>query len=514
MINIKELEQSVRRALEILKDDEQVASAMVFASANQRTVGRLVYTTHFPCNGLEEPKSESDMGIGVEIVMVKDGRKLVGFGHEPNDLSEEAVYRALTKAKRDAVEDPEFFAFMPEDYFSHPSTLPEGYHDAAYMDLAEEKEAELLAQVGWDTITGAVEALKSHPSIVDADGLILNGDNFFIRERMAVGTTGGTLKSDESTVVLTFLTAMIEQKQGKGSAWDVGTIVSKLEAKALGKRAVEAAIRNTGGTRVKSGTYTVVFGPQAVAELVGSLLAPHLNLGMVDFGASLFTGQLGQQALSPLLSIYDDATRIGAAGSKRFTGEGAPTSRVDLVKDGVVAGFLSNYYLTRKALEQEEEFSQKLGASPHDVIDRIAPYNGFRFSLGGGRSAASGVGVNATNLVIESTQAMPNDDVIKNVENGLYIGRLWYTYPIGGFASGIISGTAIADCYKIENGKLTTPILPNTLRLEDNIGRMMKEVIAVGDTAVPTILWASDEITHAPLLAVSDVTFHEINVGS
>lgn len=76
---------------------------------------------------------------------------------------------------------------------------------------------------------------------------------------------------------------------------------------------------------------------------------------------------------------------------------------------------------------------------------------------------------------------------------------------MGGYSSGIITGTAIAECYMIKDGKLGDPILPNTLRIGDNIGEMAKNIIGVGNNQVPTILWASDEVTHAPWVAIDNV---------
>ena len=77
--------------------------------------------------------------------------------------------------------------------------------------------------------------------------------------------------------------------------------------------------------------------------------------------------------------------------------------------------------------------------------------------------------------------------------------------------SGIISGTVIADSYVIRDGKLAEPILPNSLRLEDNIGGMIQRIIGIGNNQIPTILWASDEITHAPWMAMEQVKFLEIS---
>lgn len=516
MKKISELKKIVQEGLERVKQEPGLLEAVVYASANHRTVGRLVYTTHIPSNGLEEPKSDEDVGVNVDIWFEKDGKKLNGFGQEPHDISIGAIERALEKAKRDAVEDPEFYGFFKKESLSDTIFhLKEGSFDKTFIDIDVQKEAELLSTLSWETIEGATTVIKKyaqeHNISLEDMAFILNGDHFLIRERMAMASTNGISESDESTIILSFLTAMVEKENAKGSAWDARMYVQDVDPYKMGEEVAQAAIKNSGGKRVDGGEYTVIFGPQAVAELLGGLLLPHLTLGMIDFGASFFVGQLGQQVASSHLTIFDDATADNAAGSKRVTDEGAPTKRVNLIEDGKLVGFLTDYRISSKMLHEEAQTKEKLGTSTQLDTLVFEPRNGFRFSRGGGRIAAAGVGTHASNLTITSSQTVPQTDLIKQVENGIYIGRLWYTYPVGGYASGIISGTAIADNYVIRDGKLAEPILPNTLRLEDNLKTMITNIIGISDNHRPTILWASDEITHAPLVAIKDVTFHSIN---
>lgn len=479
--------------------------AEVYASANRRTVGRMVYTSHIPCNGLEEPKSDEDLGISVEIWFEKDGQKLVGAGHEPNDLSLDAVERALAKAKRDAVPDPEFFGFYKKDAITdHTHHVPQEYHDIQITDMSVADESQLLAEHVWQTIDGAVEVISAYAKEANSSpedvAFILNGDHFVISEMMAVASTNGVEASDVSTIVLSFLTGMIESGNAKGSAWSAHTFLNDLSPKQLGRDVAQAAIANLNGVTVESGTYSVIFGPQAVAELFGSLLLPHLTLGMVDFGVSLFADAFEKKVATPLLSIYDDATMDRAAGTKRVTCEGVPTARVPLIESGVLKNLLSDYRTTSKFLHTH----------PDQQRSNIEPRNGFRFGFGGGRVAGAGVGTHATNLVIDSPTPLPPEELLVQVKDGIYIGRLWYTYPVGGYASGIISGTAIADNFVIKDGKRAEPIVPNTLRLQDNLQRMITNIIGVGNNQVPTVLWASDEVTHAPWVAIADVPLSKI----
>lgn len=509
-MNTTTLKKTVKEGILFIKKQPNVIEGLVYASANRRSIGRLVYTTHIPCNGLEELKSDEDLGICVEIWINKGGKKLVGFGHEPNECSPAAVKRAFEKAKRDAVADPEFQGFWkPEQNVR--THIHKSFHDKKLLTLTPKQEAAFLSKLSWDTINGATDELKRYAaknkkSLAECS-FILNGDTFIITEQMALATTSGVADSDESTILFSFLTAMFEKEFAKGSAWGVHTTRrGKNSALEIGKAATQTAIRSIGSKTIKSGSYDVVFGPQAVTELFGNLLLPNLNLGLVDFGASMFTGAYGQTIASPLLTLYDDASLPGSAGSKRITCEGCPTGKTMLIDQGKLVGYLSDFRTTTKIL-QSKHAKKQLGVDPHEIRHAISPRNGFRFAEGGGRVAGTSVGIHATNLVVTSPHPSSEKALLKKVRNGLYIGRLWYTYPMGGMSTGIISGTVIADSFVIRNGKLAEPIRPNALRLEDNIGGMVRRILGIGNNQTPTILWASDEITHAPWVAMEHINF-------
>jgi len=515
MQSLKELTDITKQGLQLLKKEKGLIEGVIYASANERTIGRIVYITHLPSTGLEEPKSDVDFGVSVELWFEKNGKKLVGMGHEPNDLSIDAVKRAIAKAKRDAVEDTDFKGFLkPNDL--PKNSVAKNLSSQKLFKLTPKQESELLVKLSWETIEGAVDGVtsytKRHKVTPEKVSFILNGDNFLIKERMALATTNGITDSDESSLTLSFLTGMLEKERAKGSAWGAQIDISDdFSAYELGKKAALAAVNGVGGIRVPTNKYRVIFGHQAVTELFSNLLAPHVNLGMVELGASLFVGKYGQQVASELLTMYDDATLPNGAGSKRITCEGYPTGKTLLIDNGKLVGYLSDARTTNKILSKKKNSRQVLGVDPHEIRLAISPRNGFRYSRGGGRIAASSIGIHATNLVIDSSRSVSPEKLLQEVENGIFIGRLWYTYPIGGYASGIITGTAIADCYIIKNGKLADPILPNTLRLEDNIGVMVKNILGIAKNQTQTILWASDEITHAPWVAMDNVQFFAIN---
>ena len=215
---------------------------------------------------------------------------------------------------------------------------------------------------------------------------------------------------------------------------------------------------------------------------------------------------LGERVASPLLTMYDDAAMPGGAASKNVTDEGYYTARVPLIERGRFSGFLTNDYYRKKLLNQrDEDIREKIGPYAREHLKRIVPRSGFRFGGGGGRLASREPGISATNLVISSAEPVSRDALFRKVKNGIYIGALWYTYPIAGMKAGEISGTAVADTFRIRNGKIAEPLRVNSIRIRANLRDIVKRIIGITKNSRPTILWASDEITYAPEVAVADV---------
>jgi PmbA protein len=65
MIPLSDLKKSAAEGLAFVKQQDDVVEAEVFVSANGVLLTRLNYTSHIPCNGVEEPKSLVNYGVGV-----------------------------------------------------------------------------------------------------------------------------------------------------------------------------------------------------------------------------------------------------------------------------------------------------------------------------------------------------------------------------------------------------------------------------------------------------------------
>src|SRR5947199_10601316 len=142
MRTVDELARASEEALALVARQGDIREAEVFVSANSAVLTRLNYTSHIPCNGVEEPKSTESYGLGIQAVFdAPDGRR-IGFGSEPSDLSLAGAERALVKARRAAVADPEF-ASLPAP--TGEARTVSGYHDPRLMALDDEGPG----QGGW-----------------------------------------------------------------------------------------------------------------------------------------------------------------------------------------------------------------------------------------------------------------------------------------------------------------------------------------------------------------------------
>ncbi len=251
MIPLTHLERAAREGLEYLRTVPDVREAEVFVASNGNLIARLNYTSHIPSNGVEEPKSTESFGVGLRVAFdTRDGVR-TGFGSEPSDLSLEGVKRALEKAQRGAVRDPEFVS-LPRPASVQPRRTIARYHDPNVMRMRDGQ----LVDAGWQVVEGGLEAFQSaeellewahSPQAVNDLGLILTGDVMVLQERMALaGTHFPRVLTDESTLIASFATAMVESQFAKGSGWSVGSHLANLSGDP-GAEAARNAVRSAGG---------------------------------------------------------------------------------------------------------------------------------------------------------------------------------------------------------------------------------------------------------------------------
>jgi len=504
------LGRAVREALAFLRAQPGVREAEVFTADNRTLLTRLNYTSHIPCNGVEEPKSAESHGIGVQVALESPDGVLVGFGSEPGDLSAAGVGRALDKARQGAVRDPEFRS-LPKP--GEARRILADYHDPALLEIGDSQ----LVEAGWTILHGGLRAFLASSRLAglagsEAElprlGLILGGDVTILQESMAIASTAmPEPQTDVSTLLTSFVTGMVESQDAKGSGWSTATRLAGLTEEA-GAEAAQRAVEAIGGERVPTGDYTVVFGRQPVADLVNNLVVPSCQAGAFYSSSTPFLGKLGRRVASRRLSIYDHGALRGLMGSKGITCEGLPTGRTDLIKDGVLVGVLTGWYDAQRLLH-DPAIKEKLGVAAPEAVPVLVARNGFRYAgtggSGGGRAFDAQPETAASNIVVEGADPVSLEALIRSVRHGLYVGRIWYTYPINGLRAGDFTCTVVGDSFIIRDGRLAAPLKANTARINDNITRMLGSIVGVAKDVKGTVVWAADEVVYTPEVAVAGV---------
>jgi PmbA protein len=272
----------------------------------------------------------------------------------------------------------------------------------------------------------------------------------------------------------------------------------------LGREATARALQMHHGVRPEAGNYRVVFGPQPVAEIVNYMILGSLTTGAFHAASSAYHGKFGADVMDARLSLADDPAMRSGAVVRAITCEGIPAHRVEMIRAGKLVGLMSNFYDSHR-LATDEERAEKLGTDA-DKVPIFAPLNGYRLGEGGGRRFDQSPGSSGTNIVMKARDGIDDDAVIRKVRDGLYIGRVWYTYPINGQRAGDFTCTVSGDSYVIRNGKLAEPIAPNALRINSNIENVFREIIAAGKRSHAAIVWGSPESFHVPALACEGIS--------
>ena len=119
------------------------------------------------------------------------------------------------------------------------------------------------------------------------------------------------------------------------SAADIGTIAG------------ERTVRRLNAKKIKTCQVPVLFEAPLASGLISTLISA-ISGGNLYRKSSFLLDSLGKQIASPLLNIYEDPFIKKGLASSPFDNEGVATSARQLVKDGVLQGYVLSSYSARK----------------------------------------------------------------------------------------------------------------------------------------------------------------------
>ena len=183
-----------------------------------------------------------------------------------------------------------------------------------------------------------------------------------------------------------------------------------------------------------AGTLPVVLGPGWPGVLLHEAVGHTLEGDFNRKGTSLFSGRMGQQIVSPLVTVVDDGTLPNRRGSLTIDDEGEQTHCTTLIENGVLTGYI-----------QDRMNARLMGVAPTG--------NGRRESF---------AHLPMPRMTNTYMRAGPHDpeEIIRSVKKGLY------AVNFGGGQVDITSGNftfSASEAYLIEDGKVTRPVKGATL---------------------------------------------------
>ena len=202
----------------------------------------------------------------------------------------------------------------------------------------------------------------------------------------------------------------------------------------MAKEAVRQAVVLLDAVPAPAGMLPVVLGSGWPGVLLHEAVGHTLEGDFNRKGSSLFSGRIGEQIVSPLVTVVDDGTLPNRRGSLTIDDEGTPTRCTTLIENGRLVGYIQDRLNAR--------------------LSGVAPTgNGRRESF------AHLPMPRMTNTYMRAGESDP-EDIIRSVQKGLY------AVNFGGGQVDITSGNFVfsaTEAYLIEDGQITRPVKGATL---------------------------------------------------
>lgn len=212
-------------------------------------------------------------------------------------------------------------------------------------------------------------------------------------------------------------------------------------AQQVGEIAAQRSVMRLNARKLPTGRYPVIYDAPLAIGLIGHLTHA-ISGGALYRKTSFLLDSLGTELMPSHITIHEDPFILGAMGSSTFDNEGVATATRDLVRDGVLQGYLLSTYSARKL--------------------------GMRTTGNAGGSH---------NLMLQSALTQPDDSLdalLKKMHRGLLVTELighGVNYVTGDYSRGAFG-------YWVDNGEIQYPV--QEITIAGNLKDMFKQIQAVG----------------------------------
>jgi PmbA protein len=406
---------------------ERIEHALALSRADQTEVvivGEEEQLTRFATSYIHQNVARQDLDLRVRVVL---GKK-IGLA-STNDLSDQSLAHVVESAMAAASyqqDNPDFIS-LPQP---QSITQVDGFVEAT-ATCTPHRRAEAARSI----------CLPSREQGLDASGAFATRTYEY-----AVGNSLGIFAYYPTT--LADLRTVIMSDAGSGYAASCSLNVEEIDAEAVGREAIDKALRSRNPAQVAPGEYTVILEEYAVGGLLAYLA--YIGFGAQAFqeGQSFMSGHVGKKVTGDNITIYDDGLDLTNLPMP-FDFEGVPKQRVELIQGGVVQGPVYDSYSAGK--EQGKN------------------------STGHALPQPSEIGPFAWNLTLAPGQAT-KQEMLASTEKGLWVTRVHYVRPVHPLRT-IVTGMTRDGTFLIEDGEIAGPV--KNLRFTQSLLEALGEAEAI-----------------------------------
>ncbi len=322
---------------------------------------------------------------GVALRIIAEGGMGFSFSTRPDEAAVETMVKNALAGALNSTAD-EHYAFA-EPFDRLPETGPLFDETIDTVGHEEKIKRALAVEQG---------ALAADPRVVRVRSARYAES---VSEVFIVNSLGLSV-SYKKSVVSAQLMATAEEagEQEMGYDADFSITYAGIDPVLVGRRAGTQAAEHLGARKAPTGKFRALLTNEVAAELLGVLSASFLAENVLK-GKSMLAGKEETRIFSELVNVIDDGIMRGGVASSPVDDEGVVRGRVDLVRGGVLAGFLYDLLSARRAGKPPTGSSSRDGVTSPPV-----PGTGNLYIAGGKKSpdellADAGSGVIITELM-------------------------------------------------------------------------------------------------------------------
>lgn len=381
-------------------------------------------------NRVEALDSAEEYGVAVRVI--KDGK--LGFAYSSKqDVAEKELVEIAAQIAENVAVDSDLI-------FPKPQNISDTRQDVElFSKLSIENKKEIAKRVE--------SSAKDYDKRIK--GVRKAAYDEYVKET-EIKNSNGIEVVFSSGLCLTRITAIAEENGQSewSSEIDYSLDPAKLNPEEVGRAAARRAISYLGSRKISSRRISCLLDKDVVSEML-DFFAPAFFADSVYKKKTPFSDKIGERVYSDNITIIDDATLVGGFSSVISDGEGVPSKKTIIVKDGRLNSFLSDTLYAKKLGIENSASSTR---SQINIMPRIGIHN----------------------LYIEKSTT-PFEKLLKELNNGLYVTDVMGLHTANAVTGNFSVGVA---GFLIENGDIVHGVKQVTMA--GNFHDVLNSVIKTG----------------------------------